>query len=47
MKPPLKSRLKHRFSYRVLGNETMPHLDPVASELQVIPDVFATGFSDH
>jgi len=44
MKPSLKAGLKHRFSYRVPINKTVRHLYPEASELQVMPEVFATGF---
>ena len=42
MKPTLKAGLKHRFSYRVPGSKTVPQLYPEASELQVMPEVFAT-----
>jgi len=44
MKPTLKAGLKHRFSDRVPGSKTVPQLYPEASELQVMPEVFATGF---
>ena len=44
MKPTLKAGLKHRFSYRVPGSKTVPQLYPEASELQLMPEVFATGF---
>jgi len=44
MKPTLKAGLKHRFSYRVPEAKTVPQLYPEASELQVMPEVFATGF---
>jgi fluoroacetyl-CoA thioesterase len=44
MKPTLKPGLKHRFSFRVPGSKTVPNLYPEASELQVMPEVFATGF---
>ena len=44
MKPTLKAGLRHRFSYRVPGSKTVPQLYPEASELQVMPEVFATGF---
>ena len=44
MKSTLKAGLKHRFSYRVFGSKTVPQLYPEASELQVMPEVFATGF---
>jgi fluoroacetyl-CoA thioesterase len=44
MKPTLKAGLKQRFSYRVPEAKTVPQLYPEASELQVMPEVFATGF---
>jgi fluoroacetyl-CoA thioesterase len=44
MKPLLKPGLKHRFSYRVPENKTVPHLYREAPQLQAMPTVFATGF---
>lgn len=44
MKPTLKPGLKHRFSYVVPADKTVPHLYPEADAFQVMPDVFATGF---
>ena len=44
MKPTLKAGLKQCFSYRVPGSKTVPQLYPEASELKVMPEVFATGF---
>ncbi|MEX2165421.1 MAG: thioesterase family protein [Methyloceanibacter sp.] len=44
MKPSLKAGLKHRFAYRVPETKTVPHLYREAPELQVMPEVFATGF---
>ena len=44
MKPSLKPGLKHRFSYRVPENKTVPHLYREAPQLQAMPTVFATGF---
>ena len=44
MKPSLKSGLKHSFSYQVPATKTVPHLYDEAPQLQVMPDVFATGF---
>ena len=44
MKPSLKPGLKHRFSYRVPENKTVPHLYREAPQLQAMPKVFATGF---
>jgi fluoroacetyl-CoA thioesterase len=44
MKSSLKPGLKHRFSYVVPENKTVPHLYREAPQLQVMPEVFATGF---
>jgi fluoroacetyl-CoA thioesterase len=44
MKPTLKAGLTHRFAYRVPEDKTVPHLYREAPELQVMPEVFATGF---
>lgn len=44
MKPSLKAGLKHRFVYIVPEEKTVPHLYREAPELQVMPEVFATGF---
>jgi len=44
MKPSLKAGLKHRFSYRVPRDKTVPFTYPEARELAVMPEVFATGF---
>jgi len=44
MKPTLKPGLKHRFSYTVPVSKTVPHLYQEAPQLQVMPEVFATGF---
>ena len=44
MKPSLKAGLKHRFSYKVPGTKTVPHLYRESPELQAMPAVFATGF---
>jgi fluoroacetyl-CoA thioesterase len=44
MKPTLKPGLKHRFSYTVPVAKTVPHLYQEAPQLQVMPEVFATGF---
>jgi len=44
MKPTLQAGLKHRFAYTVLEEKTVPHLYREAPELQVMPEVFATGF---
>ena len=44
MKPSLKVGLKHRFSYRVPREKTVPFTYPEARELASMPEVFATGF---
>ena len=44
MKPTLKPGLKHRFSYKVPGNKTVPYLYPESPEIKSMPAVFATGF---
>jgi fluoroacetyl-CoA thioesterase len=44
MKPSLRAGLKHSLSYKVPKAKTVPHLYPESSELQAMPDVFATGF---
>jgi fluoroacetyl-CoA thioesterase len=44
VKPSLKPGLKHRFSYEVPVSKTVPHLYTEAPQLQVMPEVFATGF---
>jgi fluoroacetyl-CoA thioesterase len=40
----LKPGLRHRFTYRVPESKLVPALFPEASEFQVMPRVFATGF---
>ncbi len=44
MKSSLKAGLKHRFSYTVPANKTVPQLYPESPELATMPEVFATGF---
>ena len=44
MKPSLKPGLKHSFRYVVPVSKTVPHLYEEAPQLQVMPEVFATGF---
>jgi fluoroacetyl-CoA thioesterase len=44
MKPTLKPGLKHRFTYEVPVQKTVPHIYQEAPELQTMPQVFATGF---
>lgn len=44
MKPTLKAGLTHRFAYQVPPSKTVPALYPEAPQLQVMPEVFATGF---
>lgn len=44
MKPTLTAGLQHRFAYTVPEEKTVPHLYREAPELQIMPEVFATGF---
>jgi len=44
MKATLKPGLKHRFSYQVPENKTVPHTYPESSIIAAMPRVFATGF---
>ena len=44
MKPTLKAGMKHRFAYTVPDSKTVPALYREAPQLQVMPNVFATGF---
>ena len=44
MKPTLKPGLRHRFTYKVPMQKTVPHIYQEAPDLQVMPPVFATGF---
>ena len=44
MRDSLLPGIRHRFSYRVPAEKTVPHLYPDAPEFQQMPEVFATGF---
>ena len=44
MKPSLQPGLTYEFKFKIPENKTVPHLYPEASELQIMPKVFATGF---
>jgi fluoroacetyl-CoA thioesterase len=44
MKATFKPGLKHRFTYQVPTQKTVPHIYREAPELQTMPEVFATGF---
>jgi fluoroacetyl-CoA thioesterase len=44
MKASLLPGIEHEFRYRVTDAKTVPALYPEASEFQVMPSVFATGF---
>lgn len=44
MKPSLKPGLKHRFTYTVPENKTVPFTYPESPEIAAMPKVFATGF---
>jgi fluoroacetyl-CoA thioesterase len=44
MKTSLKPGLKHRMTFTVPENKTVPHLYPEAAMFQEMPKVFATGY---
>ncbi|HZS64744.1 MAG TPA: thioesterase family protein [Xanthobacteraceae bacterium] len=44
MKPTLQPGLKHRFTYQVPADKTVPHIYREAAEFQTMPEVLATGF---
>ena len=44
MRESLRVGLRHRFTYRVPESKLVPALFPEASEFQVMPRVFATGY---
>jgi fluoroacetyl-CoA thioesterase len=44
VKSSLVAGLKHRFSYTVPVNKTVPYLYEEAPQLAAMPEVFATGF---
>ena len=44
MKETLKAGLEHELRFRVPDDKTVPALYPEASEFQVMPRVFATGY---
>ena len=44
MKASLKPGLKHRMTFTVPENKTVPHLYPEAAMFQEMPKVFATGY---
>ncbi len=44
MKDTLKPGLRHRFSYTVPENKTVPYTYPESPEIAAMPKVFATGF---
>ena len=44
MKDTLKAGLEHELRFRVPESKTVPALYPEASEFQVMPRVFATGY---
>ena len=44
MRPTLSAGLKHSFAYKVPPTKTVPRLYEEASELQSMPEVFATAF---
>jgi fluoroacetyl-CoA thioesterase len=44
VKDTLKPGLRHRFSYTVPENKTVPYTYPESPEIAAMPKVFATGF---
>jgi fluoroacetyl-CoA thioesterase len=44
MRETLKPGLAHRFAYVVPPEKTVPHIYRESSEMQAMPQVFATGF---
>ncbi|MBT8360368.1 MAG: thioesterase family protein [Desulfobacterales bacterium] len=44
MNESLKPGLTYSYTCPVSQTKTVPHLDPEAEELQVMPEVFATGY---
>lgn len=44
MKDTLQPGLTYRFSFRVPGSKTVPHLYPESAMFRQMPDVLATGF---
>jgi fluoroacetyl-CoA thioesterase len=44
MKASLKPGLKHRFTYTVPENKTVPYTYPESPEIAAMPKVFATGY---
>lgn len=44
MKDTLRPGIEHAFTYTVTDEKTVPGLFPEASDFQVMPKVFATGF---
>jgi fluoroacetyl-CoA thioesterase len=44
VRPTLSAGLKHSFAYKVPPTKTVPRLYEEASELQSMPEVFATAF---
>jgi fluoroacetyl-CoA thioesterase len=42
--PLLKVGDRHRFTYRVPPDKTVPHLYPESPDWRAMPEVFATGF---
>lgn len=44
MKASLKPGIQYTFTYKVPESKTVPALYPEASEFQIMPEVFATGF---
>ena len=47
MKESLASGIEHEFAFRVPESKTVPNLYPESEEFGAMPEVFATGFSNH
>jgi fluoroacetyl-CoA thioesterase len=44
MKETLKKGIEHQFVYKITQSKTVPALYPESDELQLMPEVFATGY---
>jgi fluoroacetyl-CoA thioesterase len=44
MKETLQKGIEHQFTYKITESKTVPALYPESNELQLMPEVFATGY---
>jgi fluoroacetyl-CoA thioesterase len=44
MKDTLQTGIEHEFTYKITESKTVPALYPESDELQLMPEVFATGY---